>query len=57
MKKYSAKKDLKEWVARYTEDLYYRACYKISDNDLAKDLVQETFLVAAEKITTFKGES
>ncbi|MDK2979383.1 MAG: hypothetical protein PWP52_2097 [Bacteroidales bacterium] len=57
MKKYSAKNDLKEWVARYTEDLYYRASYKISDNDLAKDLVQETFLAAAEKITTFKGES
>ncbi|MDY6800326.1 MAG: sigma-70 family RNA polymerase sigma factor [Bacteroidota bacterium] len=57
MKKYSAKKDLNDWVARYTEDLYYRASYKISDNDLAKDLVQETFLAAAEKITTFKGES
>ncbi len=53
----STKFKLSEWVSLYTEDLYYRAVYKVSNNELAKDLVQDTFLAAAEKISTFKGES
>ena len=48
---------LSKWVDEYTSDLYSWAFYKVSDAELAKDLVQDTFLAAAEKIETFKGES
>ena len=33
------------------------ASFKVSDPELAKDLVQDTFLAAAEKIASFQGES
>ncbi len=48
---------LSEWVELYTADLYNRALYKISDSEQAKDLVQDTFLAAAERISEFKGDS
>jgi RNA polymerase sigma-70 factor (TIGR02943 family) len=50
-------KDLSIWVETYTAELYKWAFYKVSDSDQAKDLVQDTFLAAAEKIDTFKSES
>jgi len=49
--------DLSKWVEEFTSDLYSWALYKISDSEQAKDLVQDTFLVATEKIGSFKGES
>jgi RNA polymerase sigma-70 factor (ECF subfamily) len=49
--------NLSKWVEEYTSDLYKWAFYKISDSEQAKDLVQDTFLAAAEKIGSFKGES
>ncbi|MGC9375129.1 MAG: RNA polymerase sigma factor [Bacteroidales bacterium] len=49
--------NLKQWVNDFTKLLYYRALYKVSDDELAKDLVQETFLAAAENISSFKGDS
>lgn len=49
--------NLTDWVNKYTDDMYSWAVFKISDSELAKDLVQDTFLVAAEKISTFKGKS
>ncbi len=48
---------LTDLVEKYTEDLYSWAVYKVSDSELAKDLVQDTFLAAAEKIDSFKGQS
>jgi len=48
---------LSEWVNTYTSELYSWAYHKVSDSELAKDLVQDTFLAAAEKIDGFKGES
>ncbi len=48
---------LSEWVENYTKDLYSWALHKVSDRELAKDLVQDTFLVAAEKLTSWKRES
>lgn len=56
MKK-TTENELVKWVSMYTDDLYYRAIFKVSDKELAKDLVQETFLAAAEKVSSFKGES
>ena len=49
--------DLSEWVEKYTGDLFSRAYYKVSDTELAKDLVQETFLAATKNLQTFKGNS
>jgi RNA polymerase sigma-70 factor (ECF subfamily) len=49
--------NLSQWVDTYTSDLYSWAFHKVSDSELAKDLVQDTFLVAAEKSASFKGES
>ena len=48
---------LKEMVETFTQELYSWACYKVSDKEHAKDLVQDTFLAAAEKIESFKGNS
>ena len=48
---------LSDLVEKYTEPLYSHAFYKVSDAELAKDLVQETFLAAAENIESFKKES
>ena len=50
-------KNLSEWVDKHTPELYSWALHKVSDVELAKDLVQDTFLAAAEKITTFQGDS
>jgi RNA polymerase sigma-70 factor (TIGR02943 family) len=50
-------KHLTEWVESYTDDLYSWALHKVSDAELAQDLVQDTFLAAAEKIDGFKGDS
>ena len=44
-------------VNQFTDDLLSWASYKVSDTELAKDLVQDTFLAATEKIASFKGES
>lgn len=49
--------NLSEWVESYTSDLYSWALHKVSDSELAKDLVQDTFLAAAEKAQRFKGDS
>ncbi len=51
------KHNLGEWVGKYTNDLYSWAIHKVTDPELAKDLVQDTFLAAAEKLTSFKGDS
>lgn len=49
--------NLSEWVETYTQPLFKWAFHKVSDAEMAKDLVQDTFLAAAEKIDSFKGES
>ena len=49
--------NLSDWVETYTNDLYSWALHKVSDHEMAKDLVQDTFLAAAEKIQSFKGDS
>lgn len=48
---------LSELVEQHTQELYSWALHKVSDSELAKDLVQDTFLAATEKIESFKGES
>ncbi|NOQ23821.1 MAG: sigma-70 family RNA polymerase sigma factor [Bacteroidales bacterium] len=53
----SGKTDLVQWVDLYTNELYTWALHKVSDSELAKDLVQDTFLAASEKLSSFKGNS
>lgn len=50
-------KALQDWVSRFTSELLSWAFYKVSDSELAKDLVQDTFLAASEKFETFREES
>ncbi len=46
-----------QWVLLYADYLFGFAVTRLNDENLAKDLVQETFLAALEKIDLFKGES
>jgi len=50
-------KQLSDWVETYATELFNWAYFKVSDSDQAKDLVQDTFMAAAEKIESFKAES
>ncbi len=45
------------WVSAYADYLYAFAVTRINDKELARDLVQETFLAALEKIGNFEGKS
>jgi RNA polymerase sigma-70 factor (TIGR02943 family) len=46
-----------KWVATHADYLYAYAITRINNEDLAKDLVQETFLAALEKVAGFEGKS
>ena len=45
------------WVAAHADYLFGFAITRINDEELAKDLVQETFLAALEKVAKFEGKS
>jgi len=45
------------WVVNYADDLFHFACSRINDEDAARDLVQDTFLAALERIHQFEGRS
>lgn len=45
------------WVKNYADFLYNYARIRINDNELARDLVQETFLAALESWGKFDGRS
>jgi len=49
--------DPQQWVARYADHLYNYTITRINDEDLARDLIQETFLGALERIEKFEGRS
>lgn len=49
--------DLENWVEEFTGGLYSWALHKTSDAELANDMVQDTFMAAAEKINSFRGDS
>lgn len=53
----SATLDPKKWVDRYADYLFKYAIVRIHDQDLAKDLVQETFLAGLKGIAGFSGKS
>ncbi len=47
----------KVWVKTYADYLFAFAKQRINDDELARDLVQDTFLAALEKKDSFKGLS
>lgn len=47
----------KMWVSNYADYLYNYVITRINDEDTARDLVQETFLAALEKLHKFEGRS
>lgn len=51
------KTELSNWVRQYTQSLYDWAYHKTSDRQLSEDLVQDTYLAAAEKMASFKKNS
>ena len=48
---------LTQWVRLYADDLYDWARFKTSDEDIARDLVQETYLAATMGFDDFVGLS
>ena len=46
-----------QWVAAHADYLFSFALVRINDEELARDLVQETFLAALQKQKTFEGKS
>ncbi len=44
------------WVEQYSDMLYRFALPRVNDADIAKDLVQDTFLAAWRNAENFKGE-
>lgn len=49
--------DPTHWVDKYADYLYSYAVSRLEDEDLCRDLVQETFLAALERLSDFKGQS
>ena len=45
------------WVDRYADQLYSYAFARLDHEEQARDLVQETFLAALEKVGEFRGKS
>jgi len=45
------------WVSKFADYLYSYAITRINDKDQARDLVQETFLAALERMEKFEGRS
>jgi RNA polymerase sigma-70 factor (TIGR02943 family) len=53
----TAVSDPQQWVSLYADYLYSYVFARLDDEEQARDLVQETFLAALEKIDQFKGNS
>ncbi|WP_316771371.1 sigma-70 family RNA polymerase sigma factor [Pedobacter frigiditerrae] len=49
--------DPKKWVGEYADYLFKYAFLRVRNDDLARDLVQETFLAALKGLTGFDGRS
>lgn len=49
--------EIENWVDEYGDALYAFALSRVSDSDLAKDLIQETFLAALKGYDNFEKRS
>jgi RNA polymerase sigma-70 factor (TIGR02943 family) len=46
-----------QWVSAHADYLYAFAISRVNDEEQARDLVQDTFLAALEKVAGFEGKS
>ncbi|MFD1550888.1 RNA polymerase subunit sigma-70 [Putridiphycobacter roseus] len=49
--------DTSQWVQEYADYLFNFALSRLNDEDLAKDLVQDTFIAGMQGLSNFKGNS
>ncbi|MFD0792007.1 sigma-70 family RNA polymerase sigma factor [Mucilaginibacter litoreus] len=45
------------WVERHADFLYSYACVRLNDDEQCRDLVQDTFLAALQKVESFRGDA
>ncbi|MGB4818004.1 MAG: sigma-70 family RNA polymerase sigma factor [Saprospiraceae bacterium] len=45
-----------DWVSNYSDELFGFAYIRVSDEETARDLMQDTFLSALKNLESFKGE-
>lgn len=53
----SACSDPVSWVQKYADSLYRFALLRLRDEEVAKDMVQDTFLAALQQLSRFEGKS
>jgi RNA polymerase sigma-70 factor, ECF subfamily len=53
----AARQLVNEWYRDYSNDIYQYVLFMIGDHERAKDFMQETFLLAYEKYSSFQGGS
>ena len=46
-----------KWIENFSDSLFSYAIVRVSDREIAKDLVQDTFLSALQNISSFRGDS
>ena len=46
-----------KWVDLYSDYLYNYTISRVNDSNIAKDLVQDTFLAGLKSMKNFKGEA
>lgn len=46
-----------QWVVRHADYLYNYTIARVNDEEIAQDLVQDTFLAALKALPNFKGEA
>jgi RNA polymerase sigma-70 factor (ECF subfamily) len=49
--------DTSKWIDNYADYMYNYAVVRVNDSDIAKDLVQETFLAGLKSAKNFQGKS
>ena len=49
--------DPNKWISSYSDYLYNFTISRVSDRDIAQDLIQDTFLAGLKSMKNFKGEA
>ena len=49
--------DTNKWIDNYADYLFNYAITRVNDEDIAKDLIQETFLAGVKSAKNFQGKS
>ncbi|HAM80329.1 RNA polymerase sigma factor [Ornithinibacillus bavariensis] len=57
MDQHVGKQRISDWYLAYSNDIYNYIYFLVSDHELAKDILQDTFLRAYRNINSFKGDN